>query len=195
MEHYYTPKPTSELRTKQVEFSVRGVQLKCDTASSVFATSGLDVGTKALLELCILQKDWRVLDLGCGWGSVGLVCAKLGCIVTLTDVNERAVMFAKINLRKNKLKGSVVRGNLYEKVDGFFDSILLNPPQTAGRDICYQMIEQAPKYLVTGGLFQFVARHNKGGAMLQKKIEEVFGNSTALGRAYGFTVYMAKKMG
>lgn len=194
MEHYFSEKQSSPLRKKEIKVVVRGMELTCITGSGTFSTRDVDNGTEALITHAQIVPGQRVLDLGCGWGVVGIVCAKLGCIVTMTDINTRATQLAKENLKKNNVQAIVVQGDRYEKVEGYFDVILVNPPHTAGRDLCYSMIDQAQQYLVTGGSLQLVARHQKGGKMLQKRMEENFGNSIILGRMNGFTVYCSKKM-
>ena len=86
----------------------------------------------------------------------------------------------------------IKQGDMYAKITGEFDTILLNPPQHAGKDVCMKMIENAIKYLKNGGLLQLVARHNKGGKSFEKKMKEVFGNVKDIAKKGGFRVYVAK---
>ena len=74
-----------------------------------------------------------------------------------------------------------------------FDVVLSNPPQTAGKEICFKLIEQSNEHLKNNGNLQLVARHNKGGKTLSKKMEEVFGNVRVIAKKSGYWVYVSKK--
>ena len=124
-----------------------------------------------------LPKESRVLDMGCGYGAVGIVLAKCcpKCTVVMTDVNKRAVKLARMNAKLNKVDVDIKQGNLYEGLDGEkFDTIITNPPQKAGKEICLEIIEKSKEFLKKGGLLQVVARHQKGGKHLSKKMEEAY---------------------
>ena len=135
-----------------------------------------------------------VLDLGCGIGIIGYVAAqKTKNDVVFTDINKRAVKLAKMNTKKLK-NAIVVQGDKYEAVKGMkFDVILLNPPQTAGKKACLEMIEDAKKYLNDNGSLQIVARHNKGGETLSKFMEKIYGNMETLAKKGGYRVYKSVK--
>lgn len=137
MSHYYSEEPSTPLKTKTIEVCVRGHCFKFITASGVFSFGRLDRGTELLIESMVLQPGWRVLDLGCGYGPIGIVASRFVDYVVMTDVNRRAVSIAKKNLKINGVRNAEVRwgGSLYEPVAGEkFDSIITNPPLcTQGR--------------------------------------------------------------
>jgi len=133
--------------------------------------------------------------LGCGYGAIGIAIKK--CLpkteVTMTDINERAVSLAKKNAERNRVGVKVSSGDLYEPIgEEKFDVILVNPPYVAGREFCYKIIEESIKHLNPKGSLQLVARHNKGGAMLEKKMLEVFENVNTLAKKAGYRVYESK---
>ena len=74
-----------------------------------------------------------------------------------------------------------------------FDVILSNPPQTAGKELCFKLIEESKNYLKYNGSLQLVARHKKGGNTLSKKMEEVFGNVKVIAKKSGYFVYLSVK--
>jgi len=114
--------------------------------------------------------------------------------VVMSDVNKRAVMLAKMNIKINNIKAEIYQGSLYEKIkNNDFDVVLSNPPQTAGKEICFKLIEQSNEHLKNNGNLQLVARHNKGGKTLSKKMEEVFGNVRVIAKKSGYWVYVSKK--
>lgn len=142
-----------------------------------------------------MENKWDVLDLGCGIGVVGIAIKKsfAKCNVVLTDINKRAVMVAKRNAKQNNVEVKIKQGDMYTKIKDKFDTILFNPPQHAGKDICMQMIQDSVKFLKKNGLLQVVARHNKGGKSFEKKMKEVFGNVKDIAKKGGFRIYVSEK--
>ena len=135
------------------------------------------------------------MDLGCGYGPIGISLAKAlpQSKVLMADINERAVRLARDNIRLNNIENaSAIKSNLYDKIEGKFNTIIANPPQFAGRDICYEIIEKAKDHLEKDGLLQLVARHNKGGKQLEKKMNEVFGNAKDITKKAGYRVYASR---
>jgi 16S rRNA G1207 methylase RsmC len=195
MAHYYSEKQTSSLRLRKINVSLRGVSAEFYTGSGVFSFRKIDRGTAILIEYCVMKKDWRILDIGCGYGVVGIIIAKAfpEAEVVMTDINKRAVKLAKMNCELNQLfNAEVKQGDLFEKVEGEFDTILVNPPQVAGKDVCFKIIENAKKYLYNKGLLQLVARHNKGGKVMSDRMKEVFGNVQEIAKKSGYRVYVSQ---
>lgn len=193
-EHYFSKKPSSVIKDYRIEAALRGKKFAFSSSSGVFSATEIDEGTRLLVENMQIGNKDDALDLGCGIGIVGIVAAGLTTgKVILTDVNERACKLAMKN-SKGISNIQVVCGDMYGPVNGLlFDVILLNPPQTAGKEICFAMIGGAREHLKKGGSLQIVARHNKGGETLGKKMLEVFGNVQAIAKKGGFRVYMSRK--
>jgi len=195
MSHYFEAKQKSKFVPKEIKAILRGREFTFTTASGVFSIEHVDKGTKILVDYCEVPAEVKVLDLGCGYGVVGIAIKK--CLpktdVTMVDVNERAISLAKKNAEKNNVDVKILQGDLYEPIkDEKFDVILVNPPYVAGREVCYKIIEESIKHLNKKGTLQLVARHNKGGAMLEKKMKEVFGNVNTLAKKAGYRVYESK---
>lgn len=196
-EHYYSEKQTSRLKIKEIESNLRGNILKFYTGSGVFSIGKVDKGTKLLIEKCIVQPNWKILDLGCGYGVVGISIAKAfpSTQILMADINERAVKLSRMNVKLNNISNIEVRqSNLYQNIQEKFDTILTNPPQTAGKKVCFEIIEKAKDHIKKGGLLQLVARHNKGGKELGKKMNEVFGNVKDIAKKAGYRVYVTEKL-
>lgn len=192
MTHYFSEKQDSEFKPYKIEVVVAGFRFDMYSAAGVFSKDELDYGSRLLIELAEVKDGSSVLDLGCGIGVVGISIAKKFKNITLTmaDVNERAVDLAKMNSRLNNIKSECVNTNIYDGLASKkFDTILLNPPQTAGKDVCIAMIKQAKDHLNAGGSLQIVARKNKGGSTLAKVMEEHFSNVSILGRKGMFYVW------
>ena len=132
MTHYYSETQTSKPKLKKIKANLRNFTFDVYTASGIFSPKRIDKGTLILIENMIIKG--KTLDLGCGYGIIGLVASKLTKEqVYLTDINKRACQIAELNLKINNIKNAkVIQGNLYEPVKNIkFDTILINPPQTA----------------------------------------------------------------
>lgn len=171
---------------------VRGIELRLRSEAGVFSWRRLDRGTELLLEAVDLGRHDRTLDLGCGYGVMGLVIAKLtpdGHVI-LTEVNERALDLARANLRENGAANAEVRaGSLYDPVSGLrFDHIVSNPPIRAGRRIVDRIVEEAPAHLRGGGRLWLVARTSQGADALRGRMAAAFGNAEIVKRGSGYKV-------
>lgn len=192
--HYYTKYQKSPLRLKKITAILRGSNFKFYTGSGVFSIRQVDKGTELLINKAIIEQNWKILDLGCGYGPVGIVIAKIFSRsgIIMTDINKRAVMLVKKNAKLNNVIVDVRAGDMYDPVrNDMFDTILLNPPQTAGKKLCFEMIEKAKDHLKKGGTLQLVARHQKGGKDLSKKMESVFGNVKDIAKKGGYRIYVS----
>lgn len=197
-EHYYSEKPKSKVQLALIRTYFRGRFFEFLTCTSVFSKKRIDLGTRLLVESMILPKEGDFLDLGCGYGPVGIAAAKMspGINVVMTDVNERAVWLAKENLKRNRIKnGKTLQGFMYEPVESRrFKTILSNPPVSAGMEIVTSIIQGAPSHLTEDGWFQLVVRSRKGGKRLFSELEKTFGNVEVLARRSGYRVLYSKNL-
>jgi 16S rRNA (guanine1207-N2)-methyltransferase len=196
MPHYFSEKQDSNPEIKKIRIRQKDTVFELYSSSGIFSKDELDKGTELLIESAIIKEGFSVLDFGCGYGVVGVSIKKLypETKILMTDINERAVMISNRNIKLHNLKGIEARkSDIFSDIKESFDTILLNPPQTAGRDICFRMIEESKDHLNFDGTLQIVARHNKGGETLSKKMEEVFGNVKDIAKKAGFRVYFSQK--
>lgn len=194
MSHYYSQVQKSPLNEEKISVKIKNKEISLFSASGLFSKSNLDNGTRCLIENYSLGDAKKVLDLGCGYGVVA-VWVKLNndVEVVASDVSIRAVEYTVKNCKLNKVDVRVVLSDLFSKLDEKFDLILTNPPYVAGRDVCYSFITESFLHLNLNGELQLVARHQKGGKMLEAKMFEVFGNVDVLGKSSGFRVYRSVK--
>ncbi len=193
-EHYYTKNPGVEHDEKQVIFEALGLRFQCATDAGVFSRDGLDMGTRILLD-ALPELRGRALDLGCGWGAVGVVLGKRypAAELVLTDVNERAAELAKRNLRANGVENArVVCGDGFEKVEGKFDLIALNPPIRAGKAVVYRLFEESKAHLGPDGALYVVIRKQQGAESAQRYLQTIFERVDRVARDKGYWVLQAR---
>ncbi len=195
-EHYFSSAPKSDECFGIIRASLRGRNFEFMTSASVFSKKKIDIGTHVLIDAMVLPQKGSVLDIGCGYGVIGITAATYSSKlhVVMSDVNMRAVRLAKQNIQTNHINNAEVRhGNLYEPVLGLsFDCVLSNPPVSAGMDIVKAIIEDAPKVMVPGGSFQMVIRSKIGAKILPETFCNSFGNCEVLARESGYRVLMGK---
>ncbi|MCD6449581.1 MAG: class I SAM-dependent methyltransferase [Thermotogaceae bacterium] len=191
-EHYYTKEPQSKLKVREVTLKLKnGHEYNFKAASGVYSFKRIDKATRILLDHMSVHGK-SVLDLGCGYGAIGITIKKEHpeMQVYMSDINKRAVEFAKINAKDNNVEIDIRWGDVYEPWEGMkFDMIVINPPIAAGKKVWMKMIEEAPEHLHDGGTLQVVAFHNKGGKRIKKFMEEIFGNVEDIWKEGGVRIY------
>ncbi len=195
-EHYFSANPKSKLRERRVDAKLLGLDYTFVIPSSVFGfRKGIDKATEILINHVLLEGK-TLLDLGCGFGIIGIVIKRMHpeIRVYMSDINKRATEYAKINAKRYNLDVDIRQG------DGFecwrmmkFDQILCNPPFAAGKVVWIKMIEDAYIHLSPKGTLQMVAYHNKGGKSLEREMERVFSNVTEIVKKSGIRVYLSRK--
>ena len=177
MNHYFSDNKNLRSGETETEYVFKFKRFKFITDTGVFAKGGVDSGTAVLLDnLPEIQAGARVLDLGCGYGPVGVTLNKIyGAEVVMCDVNGRALDLARRNLEKNGASASVIRSDGFADITGRFDYIITNPPIHAGKPVIYKMYEDARGRLMPGGAFYTVIRKKHGALSHRKKLEEIFG--------------------
>ena len=189
-DQYYTREPESASHPVNCAVLFRGHSLRFETDAGVFSKGELDEGTRVLLE-ALPPLHGRALDLGCGWGAVGVLLGKKYPDVSLlmADVNERAVALAAKNLARNGVKNArAVESDVYENVDGTFDFIVTNPPIRAGKAVIYSMFDGARDRLSPGGRLYAVIRKQQGAPSALRHMQELYASARVIAREKGFWV-------
>ena len=192
-DHYYTENPASAHDERRIVLSILGQELTFTTDAGVFSRDGLDRGTELLLE-ALPELTGRVLDLGCGWGAVGVALGKKypALEIVMTDINQRAVDLARRNLARNGVAAEVVQGDGFENVAGEFDAIITNPPIRAGKAVIYGLFREARDRLNPGGALYVVIRKQQGAPSALKYLKETFAEAETIDRSGGFHVMRAR---
>ncbi|MDD6143104.1 MAG: class I SAM-dependent methyltransferase [bacterium] len=189
-DHYYTSAPTSAHKEASVEVEYRGHKLHFDTDSGVFSRTELDRGTEVLLDT-LEEVSGSVLDMGCGWGIIGVAVGKNwpDTQITMADINQRACALSAANARKNGVAAEVLESDGYEKVLGrSYDLILQNPPIRAGKAVIYQMFADAARCLNPGGELRLVIRKQQGAPSAITYLRTLFDSVETIEKKSGFWI-------
>ncbi len=189
-DHYYSAAPASEHHYQTAEWTYRGHALRFTTDAGVFSKGEVDYGTATLLKALPEQMAGRVLDLGCGWGAVGVSVGKAnpGCDIVMSDVNRRALELSEKNAKANGVAVRVVESDGLKSIDGSFDYILTNPPIRAGKQVIYQMFADSAQKLTENGQLFLVIRKQQGAESALKYLKTIFDDVETVEKSGGFWV-------
>lgn len=193
-DHYYTTSPESAHRYAPCSFEYRGVTVNFMTDAGVFSRGEVDFGTEVLLKALPEEMNGRVLDLGCGWGCVGVSLGKKypETRIVMCDVNERALGLAAENAKKNGVKAETVLSNGLENVQGTFRCIITNPPIRAGKQVIYSLFAQSAGALEEDGELYIVIRKQQGAESALKYLKTIFEQVETIDKSGGFWVICCK---
>ncbi|RJX36684.1 class I SAM-dependent methyltransferase [Paenibacillus pinisoli] len=195
--HYYSKTPEVNHNRQTHADSLRGNPMKFVTDAGVFSKTGVDYGSRVLVETMELQEGDRVLDVGCGYGPIGLTAARLvgSGHVTMIDINERAVELAKENAKLNGItNATILQSDLFEAVKTErFQVILTNPPIRAGKAVVHRIFEEGYELLQEGGSMWVVIQKKQGAPSAMDKLEAIFGEVEEVTRDKGYWILRAQK--
>ena len=176
-----------------IEITIENTSMRFHTEAGLFSPRGLDAGTKAMLSCASFRAGDKVLDLGCGYGVVGVYAAKLigGRAVTMADINPRAVRLAAENAAANGVPEiQVVQSDGFREIrESGFTLILSNPPYNSDFSVAKHFIEKGFNRLVLGGRLMMVTKRK---LWYQKKLSAIFGGTTVQ-EVDGYFVFAAEK--
>lgn len=190
-EHYFTELPESAHKPLTFQAQYRGHTLQFQTDSGVFSRTEVDKGSDALLRQLPEKIDGDVLDMGCGYGTIGLSLKKANprCTLTMVDINARAVELARKNAEANGIDAEILLGDGFAAVAArTFDLIVTNPPIRAGKQVIYLMFEDAAKALKPEGTFVLVVRKQQGAPSAAAHLRSLFQTVDILAKKGGFWV-------
>ncbi|TFB14737.1 class I SAM-dependent methyltransferase [Filobacillus milosensis] len=197
-DHYYSQKPTSKSNPSRFQTTLNSITLNFQTDEGVFSKKQIDYGTKALIN-SFIQPDQQgdLLDLGCGYGPIGLTLAKSypNRHVVMLDINERAIELTKKNFEANGLSNVEVyqSDGLNSVKDREFAAVITNPPFRAGKKVVHSMVEDSYHVLSHMGEFWLVVQKKQGAPSLKEKMNKVFGNVEVINRDKGYFILRSKK--
>lgn len=190
-DHYYTSQPQSAHKPGSASLEYRGHKLVFETDSGVFSRDGIDFGTELLLNALPDGLCGDVLDMGCGYGAIGVSVGKAypAVRVVMSDVNERACGLARLNSASNGVGATVLEGDGYSALhDERFSYIIQNPPIRAGKAVIYAMFAEAARRLESGGELWLVIRKQQGAPSAVSYLKTLFASVVTANKKAGYWV-------
>ena len=186
---YYAENPDAAHDIHELRVELLGQKMTFLTDAGVFSKKMVDFGSQLLLKCLEVNQGETVLDVGCGYGPLGLSLAKAyGVQATMVDINNRALNLARQNAERNKVEATIFQSNIYEQVKGKFDHVISNPPIRAGKQVVHEIIEKSKDFLGIGGDLTIVIQKKQGAPSAKSKMEDVFGNCEIVKKDKGYYI-------
>lgn len=197
MTHYYTNNVNLKSQETHIPFRYREHQITFVSDHGVFSKDRVDYGSRVLLDCMDIRENQKsLLDVGCGYGALGISLKKEypWLYVEMVDINERAVHLTNESIEYNHIEDAKAYVSFaYENVTGTFDIIVSNPPIRAGKKVVFEILEKAYDHLNENGELIIVIQKKQGAPSAKKKMEEVFGNCEIIKKDKGYFVLKSMK--
>ncbi|WP_042453936.1 class I SAM-dependent methyltransferase [Neobacillus dielmonensis] len=197
-EHYYSRTQNVESNPKYWNFTLRNQVFRFKTDNGVFSKREVDFGSRLLIEAFHMPDiEGPVLDVGCGYGPIGLSIAKEHPerTVHMVDINERAIELAKENAEKNGIRNvKIFESDRLENVTELgFSAILTNPPIRAGKKTVHDIFEQSYHHLAPTGELWVVIQKKQGAPSTLEKLKDLFSHVETVDKSKGYFIIKATK--
>ncbi|HHW37460.1 MAG TPA: class I SAM-dependent methyltransferase [Bacillales bacterium] len=197
-EHYYSSNPSVESKPFTFEYKLKGNTFIFTSDLGVFSKSEVDFGSKLLIDTIVIPATrGNVLDIGCGYGPIGLTLAKENPDrqVEMVDVNERALQLARKNSEQNKVNNvSIYQSDLFKNVmDHSFAMIVSNPPIRAGKKVVHEIFKQSFQHLTDQGELWIVIQKKQGAPSAIEKLKSLFNEVEVVAKKKGYYIIKSKK--
>ncbi|WP_042478605.1 class I SAM-dependent methyltransferase [Bacillus ndiopicus] len=198
-EHYYSNKPQVESKPRRWKFTLLGSEFTFETDAGVFSKSEVDFGSRVLIDTFEMPAvKGAVMDIGCGYGPIGLALAKVhqDRFIYMVDINSRAVALAQKNAEVNGIQNvQIIESDGLANVAPQTEvaAILTNPPIRAGKETIFKFYDEAYNMLVAGGELWVVIQKKQGAPSTVSHLEEKFVEVEVVEKKKGYWIVRAKK--
>ncbi|MEG1312932.1 MAG: methyltransferase [Bacilli bacterium] len=192
-QYFSNEKLASNIKTIKVKMLDKDFIFNTD--NGVFSKSGLDFGTQTLLKTILpLHLTGKVLDVGCGYGVIGIILSKFEKVfVDMIDVNERAIHLAKMNIKINEvINCNPFISNCYTEITNKYNYIITNPPIRAGKKVVYEIVIKAKEHLEDNGKLFIVIRKEQGAKSMIKDLSTYY-DVNVLKKEKGYFILKCEK--
>jgi len=185
---YFNENPAALTRERVLPLSIFGMDFSFLANNGLFSCDRIDSASILLMEN-IPTLSGKMLDLGCGYGPIGIVLAKRDPVdVTMSDINRIALEYAEKNAGRNGVRAQFVHSDGFEALPFIYDNIVLNPPIHAGKDVMYRLYEGASQHLSPGGALYIVIQKKHGAESTIDTLGEIFRECRILYKKKGLYV-------
>ncbi|MBM7663372.1 16S rRNA (guanine1207-N2)-methyltransferase [Bacillus mesophilus] len=197
-EHYYSRNPSVESNQQNFNYTLRGHSLRFTTDQGVFSKGDIDFGSRLLIDsIHLADVEGRILDVGCGYGPIGLTMAKEypDRIVDMVDVNERALSLAEKNAQSNDITNvEIYYSNALQNVEqSSYAMIITNPPIRAGKKVVHEIFEEGFSRLVKGGELWIVIQKKQGAPSAIEKLKTLTEDVEIVMKSKGYFIIKARR--
>lgn len=195
MTHYFSEdNNTLKSNPQVIAFCMNNTPLKFKTDNGVFSKNGLDRGTEILLKYLDIDESVKTcLDLGCGYGTIGIYMnKKYDVLVDMIDINQRAIDLSINNVELNNAVANVYKSDGFSNVNKTFDLIITNPPIRAGKEVIYRFFRESVSHLNEHGSMVIVINKKHGAESTIRFLKTLYLDVEVLGRKKGFYVLRCK---
>ncbi|MBS4206368.1 class I SAM-dependent methyltransferase [Lederbergia citrea] len=197
-DHYYSRSPETASDPMYWNAELRNHQFRFKTDQGVFSKKEVDFGSRLLIDTFELpDKAGPILDVGCGYGPIGLSLAKdfPERHLHMVDVNQRAIALARENAGLNMIDNvDIYESDRFEEIkETNFAAVLTNPPIRAGKDIVHDILEKSFQHIIPGGDLWVVIQKKQGAPSAKAKMAEVFDRVEIIAKKKGYYILKASK--
>ena len=197
MEHYFTNNSDLKSEIRELPYKIVHTKFKFLSYNCQFTKNKIDYASSFLVTSFLNNHPElmgsKVLDVGCGYGFIGLVIGKITkADVDLIDVNKRALHLCERNIKINKVDNcNAYLSDCYELVKNKYDYIITNPPIRAGKEVVNKILLEAKAHLKNNGELWCIVHKDQGAKSTKKTLEECY-NVEIVGKSKGFYCFKAK---
>lgn len=178
MSQYFEENQPLKNEKKLITIKFKDKYYKLYTNNGIFSKDKFDYGSKLLLEMLTKKElSGKILDLGCGYGVIGIILATTFPQITvdMIDITDRAISLSKENANNLNINNiNIFKSNIYENIISKYDYIITNPPIRAGKDIIRKFLIGAKEHLDKKGELWFVMRKDHGAKSIIKELENYY---------------------
>lgn len=179
-----------------MQVDINNINFTLISDNNVFSNTKLDEGSRILLKVLSSQKlNGTLLDLGCGYGVIGIYLKYIfkDLNITMVDVNQLCVELASLNINRLNLDIDCYLSDSYSNIKNSFDVVVFNPPISVGKKKIFEMYLDTFNHLNEKGHFFIVIRKNKGALSHKEYLSSLFSDVSVIYKEKGYFIILAKK--